>query len=565
MTRYQEHLKAFILAGLLIFSTAFPANALTRDELKVGVSQEFENLNPLIMSMVATVYIYAMTGRPLSVIDHSGKWVPMLAEKLPSLEDGTARLTPDKKHVVATWVIKEKARWSDGKPVTCEDVQFARDVATSPNVSVAEKETYAQVMKVEWDKAKPKVCTFTYNKPKWDFHQLGTFYVIPKHIEEPIFKKYGAQKEGYEKNSNFVRNPTMDGLYSGPYKIAEVKLGSHVTFVPNPYFYGEPPKFKKIIVKLIPNTGTLEANIRSGTIDMISVLGLTFDQALQLEKKAKSEKLPFHVVFKNSIMYEHIDLNLDNPILKDLKVRRALVHGINREELVKALFEGKQQAALHFISPIDPWFVKDPKKIKIYNYSRREANRLLDEAGWKKNPKDGYRYKDGKKLVLPISTTAGNKTRETVQTFLQNQWKEIGVEVPIKNEPARVFFGETTRKRKYPAMAMYAWSSSPENNPQSTLHSSSIPNQKNGWSGQNHPGWVNKKVDEAIEKIEVEFDKKKRLELITEIAKAYTEEVPVIPLYYRADVAVPPTQLQNFALTGHQFYDTYWVENWNVK
>ncbi len=553
-----------ILAGALLSALTAQA-AVSNKELKIGISQEFENLNPLIMTMSATSYMYSMVGRTLVTLSPDGKWVPQLAKSIPSLENGQAKLSADKKKIIATWEILENAKWSDGKPVICEDFNFARTVASSPNVSIGEKETYTQVEKIEVDKANPKKCTFTYEKARWDFYQLARFFPLPKHMEEPVFTKYGKAKEGYEKNSNYTKNPTAKGLYNGPYQIAEVKLGSHVTFVPNPEFYGTAPKIQKIIVRLIPNTGTLEANLRTGEIDTIGTLGMAFDQAVAFDKKVKSEKLPFDVQFKPSITYEHIDLNLGNPILKDLKVRKALVHAINRDELVKALFDDRQTAAVHNMAPIDPWFTADPKKITLYPYSRREAGRLLDEAGWKMNAADGLRYKDGKKLSFVFMTTAGNKTRETVQTFLQQQWKDAGVEMIIKNEPAKVYFGETMKKRKFPALAMYAWVSSPESTPRSTLHSASIPSEKNGWSGQNNPGWVNKEVDTAIDALDTEFDAKKRVELAHTIVKAYTDEVPVIPLYYRSDVAVTPKGIQNFRLAGHQFSETNEVENWEIK
>lgn len=556
----------YSLLGLLL--TALPNTgtaALSNDELRIGIAQEFENLNPIIMTMSATSYIYSMVGRSLVNLDADGKWVPQLAKVIPSIENGKAKFSKDKKQIIATWEIIDAAKWSDGKPVVCADFKFAREVAASPNVSVGDKETYTQVKTITWDPKTPKLCTFTYEKARWDFYQLASFRPLPEHIEAPVFAKYKNQKEGYEKNSSFNRAPTMPGLYSGPYKISEVKLGSHVMLVPNEHFYGPATKIKKIIVKLIPNTGTLEANLRSGTIDMVSTLGFSFDQAIAFEKKVKSESLPFNALFKPSITYEHIDLNLENPILKDLKVRKALVYSINREELVKALFDGKQQVAIHNISPIDPWFTSDPKKITLYPYSKREAARLLDEAGWKLDAKDGLRYKDGKKLSLQFMTTAGNKTRETVQTFLQGQWKAVGVEVNIKNEPARVFFGDTTKKREYGAMAMYAWVSSPESTPKGVLHSTNISTEKNGWSGQNYSGYNNKKVDELIEKIEIEFDAKKRTELAQEVLKYYTDEVPVIPLYYRSDVAVTPLALKGFRLPGHQFAETNEIENWNLQ
>lgn len=554
------------LSIVLAVSGAMPVSAaVNNEELKIGITQEFENLNPLIMSMSATTYIYSMAGRTLVTLSPDGKWVPQLAKEIPTFENKLAKFSPDKKKIIATWEILDNAKWSDGKPVVCEDFALTHQIGQHPNVSVGEREVYSQVETITWDKANPKKCTFTYAKAKWDYYQMATFRPLPTHLEASVFEKFKGQKEGYEKNTTYNKNPDKAGLYNGPYKISEVKLGSHVTLVPNEHFYGEAPKIKKIIVKLIPNTATLEANLRSGTIDMVASLGFSFDQAVAFEKKAKSEKLPYTTMFKPSITYEHIDFNLDNPILKEVKVRKALIHAINREELVKALFDGKQQVAIHNVAPLDPWYTNDPKKITLYPYSRREASRLLDEAGWKLNAKDGLRYKDGKKLSLQFMTTAGNKTRETVQTFLQGQWKAVGVEVNIRNEPARVFFGETTRKRDYGAMAMYAWVSSPENNPRSTLSCSSVPNEKNGWAGQNYTGFCNKRVDELIEKIDLEFDQKKRIEIAHEILKFYTDEAPVIPLYYRSDVAVTPVGLKNFRLPGHQFAETNEIENWIIQ
>lgn len=560
----------FALKGLALLaaaSMALPAQAAPSNaELKIGISQEFENLNPLIMSMSATVYMYRMVGRSLVVLDSDGKWVTQLAKEIPSLDKGSAKLIDvgGKKKIVANWEILESAKWGDGKPVVCEDFLFARTVAASPNVAVGEKEVFTQVEKIEWDPKTPKKCVFTYEKAKWDFYQLAQLFPLPKHIEGPVWEKFGKQKEGYEKNTNYVKNPTNPGLYNGPYVISEVKLGDHVSFTPNPNFYGEKPKIQKIIIKLIPNTGTMEANLRSGTIDMISTLGLALDQAVAFEKKVKAEGLPYSVQIVPSITYEHIDLNLDNPILKDVRVRKALLHAINREDLVKALFEGKQIAAQHFVSPKDPWYTTDPKYVSTYRYSKREAQKLLDEAGWKVGA-DGYRAKDGKKLSLTFMTTAGNKTRELVQTYLQEQWKQVGVEIVIKNEPAKVFFGETTSKRKFNGMVMYAWVSSPENNPRSTLSTGAIPNNKNGFSGQNYPGWTNPSMDKAIDAMDLEFNGKKRLELAWEMQKQYTTDVPVLPLYYRSDISVVPKSLKNYKMPGHQYYETNEIEKWTLN
>ncbi len=547
-------------------SASTETNRYSNNELKIGISQEFETFNPLISNMMATTYMSRMVLRGLTTINADGKWIPQLVKEVPSFENKKASIKKvnGKDRVVAEWEILDNATWGDGTPVTCADFDFATKVAASNNVSIPDKETYSQVEKISWDEKNPKKCTFTYDKVRWDFYMLGTFFPVPKHLEEPVFKKYGSQKEGYEKNSLYTKDPTNVGLYNGPYVVSRIQLGDHVTFIPNSKFYGEAPKIKKIIVKLIPNTGTLEANLRSGTIDLISTMGFALDQALAFEKKVKEEKLGYQVLFQPSTVYEHIDLNLDNPFLKDIKVRKALLYSINKDDLVNALFEGKQQPAIHLITPKDPWYTDDPSKVTLYKYNKREADRLLDEAGWKMG-EDGFRTKDGKKLSFTIMTTAGNKTRELVQVYLQNQWKQVGIDVTAKNEPARVFFGETTRKRKFDSMALFAWVSSPESSPKVTLHSSKIPSAKNGYSGQNQMGWVNKKVDDLTTQLEAELDHSKRVSMVHEILKYYTDEVPVIPLYYRSDVAVIPTQMKGYRLTGHQFPETNDIEKWSLE
>ena len=114
-------------------------------------------------------------------------------------------------------------------------------------------------------------------------------------------------------------------------------------------------------------------------------------------------------------------------------------------------------------------------------------------------------------------------------------------------------------------MAMFAWISRPELNPRSILHSANIPSSQNAYSGSNSGGWRNKEVDKLIEAIDLEFDDEKRLEMVHKILHFYTDEVPVIPLYYRAQVAVTPKNLKGHQLTGTGSPATNQVERWSLE
>lgn len=555
-------------AIVLSMSVAFTAQAENKKkELTIGIGQEVSTLNPLTSIMLATEYVRSAVVRTLNVINDKNEWEPQLATKIPTFDNGLAKIVGKgkNKRIVSQWEIKANAKWGDGTPVTGHDVVFSRTVALHPKVGIARKQIYEAVEKIVVDKNNPKKFTMYHKEISADYNRLGDFYIVPKHLEQTPFNKYKEQAEGYANNSLYSKDPTNPGLYNGPFKITEFKLGSHITLSKNPSFYGTPAKIDTVIVKLVPNTATLEANLRSGTIDMISIIGLSFDQALALDKKVQREKLTYKVHFQPSLTYEHIDLNPEkNPALQNKNVRKALLHAINRDALTKALFEGKQPKALHFAAPSDPYYTDDKTKFTYYDYNPKKAKDLLEKAGYTMGP-DKYLQKDGKRLSIQIMSTAGNKVRELVQVFIQNELKKVGVELTVKNEPARVFFGETVPKRKFEGMAMYAFTTLPEENLRPYLHSTSIPTKKNGFSGTNFAGWSNKKADTLIEQMEAEFDSQKRKNLAQEIMALYTEEVPVLPLYYRANISVTPKGLKGYRTTAHKYTSTNHIEDWELQ
>ncbi len=556
-------MKKIILVLVASVLIGGPVHATTNKQLTMGTEQEFDNLNPLIAQQAATFYMVHMYQRTLTTIDADWRWICALCVTMPTFENGLVKKVVEngKEKLLVTWEINPKAKWGDGVPVTGEDIKFSWQVGISPDVAVGEKEVYDRVEVIQVNPKNPKQFTMKFKEPRYDFYQLGTFYIVPKHLEEKIFNATKGQMGVYEKQTNFVTNPTLPGLYDGPYMVSEVKLGSHVMLIPNPSFYGEKPKIQKIVCQLISSSQALEANIRSGAIDMISeTASFMLDQALSMQKRATPAD-PFLVQFRDGSIYEHIDLNLRNPLLQDVRVRKALLYGADREKLTQALFEGKQKVALHIMHPLDTYYYTED--VVLYPYSPDKAKQLLEEAGWKMGP-DGIRQKEGKKLTFTLMSTAQNKTRELVEVFLQNEWKKIGVEINIKNQPARVFFGATIRKGPWPDMGMFAWISSPDNVPLSTMHSKNIPSAANGFNGQNWSAYKNVKVDRILDATLKEFDPAKRKQMMRDALYVSTDDAATVPLYYRSDLAVVPKNLKNFRITGHQFYSTENIEKWDL-
>jgi peptide/nickel transport system substrate-binding protein len=109
---------------------------------------------------------------------------------------------------------------------------------------------------------------------------------------------------------------------------------------------------------------------------------------------------------------------------------------------------------------------------------------------------------------------------------------------------------------------MYAWVERPQGVPRSTLHSEEIPSAKNGWSGQNYPGYANPQMDKALDAAERELDEGKRRVLFADIQRIHNEDLPVLPMFFRDDPFVIPKPLKGVRPTGHLNSSTLWVEQW---
>ena len=523
-------------------------------ELRIGITQFPSTLNPLIDSMLAKSYVLAMTRRPFTIYDQNWELVCMLCTELPTIENGLAKpedLPDGKRGIAVTYTIQPGATWGDGKPVTSGDVVFTWQVGRHPKSGVSDLESFRRVLSIDVIDDK----TFTLHVDRIEFtYNAMPFPVLPAHIERAIFE---ADPASYRDRTAFDADPTNPGLGFGPYRVVELVTGARIVLEPSPTWWGAKPAFERVTVRVIEKTTALEANLLSGAIDMIAgELGLTLDQALAFEKRHGAR---FDITYKSGLIYEHLDLNLDNPILADKRVRKALVHALDREALSARLFAGRQPVAHSSVSPLD--WIYDPD-IPTYPYDPDRAKALLDQAGWSVI-ENGIRHNAaGQRLTLELMTTAGNRSRELVEQVLQSQWRQVGIDARIRNEQARVFFGETVSKRKFTGAAMFAWLSAPESVPRTTLRSDQIPTEDNNWSGQNYTGFNNPGMDDLIDRIEVELDRGARKQLWGRLQRLYVEALPVIPLYWRANAYILPKWLEGIRPTGHLGTTTLWIEEW---
>jgi peptide/nickel transport system substrate-binding protein len=541
--------------AVIVLALSQPA-AAQQDALTIGITQFPSTLNPNIDPMAAKSYVLGMAVRPFTVYDAAWRLVCLLCTRLPSIENGLAvpvDLPEGKKGVDITFTIAPDATWGDGVPVTTKDVLFTYEVGHNPQSAIGNAELYRRITAI--DEKNDKTFTLHIDKLTFDYAAINDFVLLPEHLERAAF----AEPAQYRVQTRYSTDPTNPGLYNGPYRISEVATGSHLVLAPNPRWTGPQPAFRRITVRAIENTAALEANLLSGTIDMVAgELGLSLDEALAFEKRHGDA---YQMIFKPGLTFEHIDLNLDRPALADRRVRRALLLGLDREAISRSLFAGRQPVADSFVNPLDAGFSEATPR---YRYDPVQAASLLDAAGWRQEQDGARRNGSGQSLTLDLMTTAGNRTRELVEQVLQSQWRKLGVEVRIKNEPARVLFGETLRHRNFD-MAMYAWISAPESVPRSILYSNEVPDAANGFAGQNTPGFKSPELDRLIDAAEIELDPEKRKGLWAEMQRLYATELPSLPLYFRSDAFILPKWLHGVRPTGNQYPTTQWVTDWTSR
>lgn len=548
------HAAVFVAVALLF--AASPA-AQAREQLVIGMAQYPSTFHPNIDAMLAKSYLLGLTQRPFTAYGVDWELACFLCTELPTIENGKAvieDLPNGKKGIAVTYTIQPQARWGDGTPVTTRDVLFTYEVGKHPESGISNAELYRRILSIEV--ADDTTFTMHFDRVEFTYNAINDFRLLPEHLERTAFAEPGA----YRNRTLFDADPTNPGLYFGPYRIVSVEPGAEIVLERNETWWGTPPAFQRIVLRAIENTAALEANLLSGAVDYVAgELGLTLDQALAFEKRHGER---YDVLYKPVLFYEHLDVQLDNPILADKRVRQALLYALDRETLVQQLFAGQQPIAHSMMSELD-WAYSE--EVRKYPYDPEKAAALLTEAGWLPGDDGLRRNAAGEVLSIELMSTAGDRTRELVEQVLQSQWKKAGIDIRIGNEPARVFFGQTLTERRFTGLALFAWLSAPEHVPRTTLHSEMIPTAENGRAGQNFTGFRNAEMDEVLDAIEVELDRDKRKELWRRIQSIYAEELPALPLFWRAQAFIFPKWLTGVTPTGHMGQSTLWVEDWRVE
>jgi len=545
----RTHIRASVMV-LCLVSLAVPVVATAGapaggSQVTIGLAQEPDQLGEFTIMAVASVIHNALWG---FVAPFNDKWVrtPLMVEKLPTIKDGDWQVLPNKKMRV-TWKLKRGFTWHDGKPVTALDYRFTYAMKRNPRVQ--EIQDRFIVRKVDNilvpNPSDPYTMVVQWNE-QWPFANTDPFgnqIIYPRHILESAYLKDPARINRHP----YWRAPVANG----PYRFVEWVGGSHMTFEAYEKWAPGAPKVKRITFRFILDSTVLLANQIAGNVDGSEINNFGITEMVEIERR--NPAIATH--YTEALIWERIDINLDNEWLKDKRVRQAMAYAVDRETIVRTLFQGKQPVAHSWLAPRHPAYNPNVKK---YSYDPARAKTLLAEAGFTPGADGILRDSSGKRVEMTIMTTAGNAVREQVQQIMKEQLKEVGIDLRIDNRPSSVFLGTIAPRRQFPHMAIIGSLFTPESLAYERWHSTQIPSAANNWEGQNRPGWRNAEVDRIMDQVIGELDADKRNALLKRQQELLAEDVPSLSLYFRLNLTTMRKTVRNVKPTGLGGYHIPW-------
>ncbi|NTA81869.1 peptide ABC transporter substrate-binding protein [Agrobacterium tumefaciens] len=525
-----------VLSGLPGFSRAMAQDKAAKGQLTVGFSQEPTVFNPHMPHIEVDEGIHFSIFDPLFYVDEKGALVAALAAEVPTVENGG--ISADG----LNWKVKlrDDVKWHDGKPFTAEDVKFTLELLVDPNFRSWRKTGHEFVR--DLTVVSPTEITWKMEKPFAPYPSiLASTFITPKHL-------LGAEAD---RNTAAYNNAPVG---TGAFKWKERVAGDYILLDANTDYFGDGPHIERLVYKYVPDLNVMYTQFKTGDIDVVGLQWITpdhYDEAKDLAGKV------VNVVPGSTI--ESLSFNMERPQFKEPAVREALYAAIDKQSIIEALYYGLPTPTESYVPQQSFYYNPDLPK---HEYSIEKAKKLLDDAGWAPGA-DGIRAKDGVKLAFTCSTTAGNHIREQVQQYMQQSFKDIGVEMTISNLPPAVMWGDYWMLSKFDSVIVgLDFLTGPDPDTSDFFRSTS--SAAKGGSGQNTWQFVNKDVDDLLAKGGSLFVPEERKAVYLKIQEIMRKELPLLPLFQYATVRGHKQGVENVKPNVNNRIDTWNVATWRL-
>ena len=472
--------------------------------LTIATTSDIVSLNPLTYDDTASGDLINLVFAPLYDVSAKGDLVvddwSLAAEPYKVSADGKTY----------TVKIKPNAKWSDGSPVTADDVAFTFQTFADPKAGLPAHDSFASVAKVE------KVDNTTVNiilkevDATFELNALNTAIVPAK-----VFKDVPVEKI---KDSTYGKD-VKTFISNGPYKWAEWAEKQYNKLVRDPNYWGKKPNIDTIIYKIYADQNTEVQALLKGEVDFIETVPVA-----QLDAVKANSNL--HIFEGPGPAYDYIGFNFkpDNwpggfVPFAGAKTRLAINYAINRKGMVDSVLKGHGTLINGPFLP-DSW-ANTPEAAANFQYDANKAKQLLAEDGWKAGS-DGILVKDGHKFEFDLMFNSGNKRRESYAAIIQQNLQDVGIKVNLKPMDFSALVDQYITPGKFQALLL-GWQLSLDPDARSLFSSKFFPP-----AGQNSGFYKNEKTDALWDQARTTSDKAKRKAAYAEILKEFANDPPYV-------------------------------------
>jgi peptide/nickel transport system substrate-binding protein len=408
----------------------------------------------------------------------------------------------------------------------------------------------------------PQTLVIDYRKVYAQANASGPIDVVavPRHLLGELYAKGDKQ--------TLMNNPywMTEFVGTGPYKLGDWAHGSTVEAIAfDQYFMGR-PKIDRIIYTVMPDDNVIYVNLLAGSIDVTTMGGFLIDNVVRAREEWEAKGLgTVLALFAGTRDYRFQFLNPAAPWAKDVRVRQALTHMLDRNLLAETIQFGLTTSADTIVSPSDPVYaLLEQRGLARYPYDLNRAQRLMVEAGWNRGADGVYRSAAGDSFSIDIQNT--NSTEDIKQAVaVAGQWNAAGIlttNTPVANGATNI----NELQHTFPGVQ-----ASPQRDTLEALESllsNRIGTAANRWQGDNRNNYVNPTIDHLYEQALVTLDTPTRLGLMADILKIEAEEVPAIHMFYymsRQSVTFRKGVTGPGLVPTNQMVNAWNIETWDVS
>ncbi len=545
-------------------STGGPANQAGPSEpakpkrITVSVMDEPTSLSRALNapSVRGIDVVEELTNAAAAIRGRQGGLQPQLATELPTIANGGWKTFPDGR-METTWALREGARWHDGAPLSAEDFVFTAAVAQDRELAVFAQAAYENVEDVQAPDA--RTVLVRWKRPYIDADSLFTSrgsMPLPRHLLE---RAYQGDKAG------FLQLPywTNDYVGSGPFRVKEWVQGTRMTLEASELYVLGRPKLDSIEVRFISDPNALAANVLAGTIDLTLGRGLDLERAILIRDQWRDGRMD--VAPTNWLSLWPQLLTPNPPIVGDARFRRALLTGLDRQELVDRLMGGFSSVAHSYINPEDAEYPAIGSSVVRYDYDPARAAQMMDALGYRKGADGMLRDGAGQRIEMELRTTDGDLLRQKVLLSASDFWQRMGIAAEPYIVP-RQRAQDQEYRATFPAFELVRQPNSQSS--LASLHSRAARLPDNnfvGVGGTNYARYMNPEFDAQIDRFFVTIPKDERLQVLGQVVHHISDQLNVLGLFYAANPTMIASKLVGVTTRNQDSTEAWNAQLWDVQ